>query len=164
MRCFTEIAKTNPKVYAELFFYKSVREANDIEFGYDDQRYVNAYEIHLTFAINILYNIVIFKAIYIKKNLPSFLFCHRNKKVGWTEEQEEELRQLFEENQNNPSTEKGEKKSHPDMSHWHYQWYHLPIIISLRFFFLLQYFFLLFILLITFIGVVAKRCHWLDLG
>ncbi|XP_055324474.1 protein timeless homolog [Sitodiplosis mosellana] len=72
MRCFTEIAKTNPKVYAELFFYKSVREANDIEYGYDDARYANA----------------------------------NNKKIGWTEEQEDELRQLFMENQNNPSTEK----------------------------------------------------------
>lgn len=29
------------------------------------------------------------------------------KKTGWTEEQEAELRQLFMENQNNPSTEKG---------------------------------------------------------
>lgn len=42
MRSFVETAKTNPKVYAELFFFKSLREANDIEFGYDDQRYVNA--------------------------------------------------------------------------------------------------------------------------
>lgn len=45
MRCFTEIAKTNPKVYAELFFYKNIREANDIEYGYDDERYVNGYFI-----------------------------------------------------------------------------------------------------------------------
>lgn len=30
-----------------------------------------------------------------------------SKKTGWTEEQEDELRQLFMENQNNPSTEKG---------------------------------------------------------
>lgn len=30
-----------------------------------------------------------------------------SKKTGWTEEQEEELRTLFMENQNNPSTEKG---------------------------------------------------------
>ncbi|XP_031631724.1 protein timeless homolog [Contarinia nasturtii] len=72
MRCFTEIAKTNPKVYAELFFYKSLREANDIEYGYDDARFVNA----------------------------------KSKKTGWSEEQEDELRQLFEENQTNPSTEK----------------------------------------------------------
>lgn len=39
MRQFTEIAKINPKVYAELFFYKSVKEANDIESGYDDNLY-----------------------------------------------------------------------------------------------------------------------------
>lgn len=45
MRAFTEVAKTNPKVYAELFFYKSIREANDIEYGYDDQRYANGYVI-----------------------------------------------------------------------------------------------------------------------
>lgn len=43
MRAFIEVAKTNPKVYAELFFYKSIREANDIEYGYDDQRYANGY-------------------------------------------------------------------------------------------------------------------------
>lgn len=36
------------------------------------------------------------------------LFLHSaSKKTGWTEEQEDELRQLFMENQNNPSTEKG---------------------------------------------------------
>lgn len=34
-------------------------------------------------------------------------FYRNNKKTGWTEEQEDELRQLFEENQTNPSTEKG---------------------------------------------------------
>lgn len=43
MRAFIDVAKTNPKVYAELFFYKSIREANDIEYGYDDQRYANGY-------------------------------------------------------------------------------------------------------------------------
>lgn len=37
----------------------------------------------------------------------TFSSCRKNKKIGWTEEQEEELRQLFMENQNNPSTEKG---------------------------------------------------------
>lgn len=33
------------------------------------------------------------------------------KKMAWTEEQEEELRQLFMENQNNPSTEQGIQKA-----------------------------------------------------
>lgn len=35
VRKFTEIAPKNPKVYAELFFYKSIRECNEIEMGYD---------------------------------------------------------------------------------------------------------------------------------
>lgn len=54
MRAFIEVAKTNPKVYAELFFYKSIREANDIEYGYDDQRYANGYTnlMQTTFQID----------------------------------------------------------------------------------------------------------------
>lgn len=51
MRTFVEIAKTNPKVYAELFFYKSVREANDIEYGYDDDRFANGYRFFVTYTI-----------------------------------------------------------------------------------------------------------------
>lgn len=47
MRTFVDIAKTNPKVYAELFFYKNVREANDIEYGYDDQRYAQGYNVYV---------------------------------------------------------------------------------------------------------------------
>lgn len=35
VRQFVELAPKNPKIYAELFFYKTVREANDIENGYD---------------------------------------------------------------------------------------------------------------------------------
>lgn len=57
MRAFIEVAKTNPKVYAELFFYKSIREANDIEYGYDDERYANGYTMNLiqiTFQIGFL--------------------------------------------------------------------------------------------------------------
>lgn len=41
IRHFTEIAPKNPKIFAELFFYKSVKEANDIENGYDDYNYAN---------------------------------------------------------------------------------------------------------------------------
>lgn len=37
----------------------------------------------------------------------NFLYFLRNKK-GWTEEQEDELRNLYMENQNNPSTDMGE--------------------------------------------------------
>lgn len=33
-RQFVTIAPTNPKIYAELFFYKTIREANEIEMGY----------------------------------------------------------------------------------------------------------------------------------
>lgn len=35
VRQFVEIAPKNPKIFAELLFYKSLREANDIENGYD---------------------------------------------------------------------------------------------------------------------------------
>lgn len=42
---------------------------------------------------------------------------YRNKKVGWTEEQEEELRQLFEENQSNPSNEQGTEKKRKTARH-----------------------------------------------
>ncbi|XP_023035402.1 protein timeless homolog [Drosophila willistoni] len=36
VRKFVEVAPTNPKIYAELLFYKSIREANELETGYCD--------------------------------------------------------------------------------------------------------------------------------
>ncbi|XP_001998905.3 protein timeless homolog [Drosophila mojavensis] len=69
VRKFVEVAPTNPKIYAELLFYKTVREANELETGYCD-----AYEA--------------------------------GTKGAWSEEQEMELRFLFEENQRNPETDK----------------------------------------------------------
>ncbi|XP_036673902.3 protein timeless homolog isoform X1 [Drosophila suzukii] len=69
VRKFVEVAPTNPKIYAELLFYKGIREANELETGYCD-----AYEA--------------------------------GTKGAWTEEQESELRFLFEENQRNPETDK----------------------------------------------------------
>ncbi|XP_046806289.1 protein timeless homolog [Lucilia cuprina] len=69
VRKFVETAPNNPKIYAELLFYKSIKEANELESGYCD-----AYE--------------------------------SGTKGTWTEEQESELRFLFEENQQNPETDK----------------------------------------------------------
>ncbi|XP_073819591.1 uncharacterized protein [Musca autumnalis] len=69
VRKFVETAPNNPKIYAELLFYKSVKEANELESGYCD-----AYE--------------------------------SGTKGTWTDEQEAELRFLFEENQRNPETDK----------------------------------------------------------
>ncbi|XP_065358652.1 protein timeless homolog [Calliphora vicina] len=69
VRKFVETAPNNPKIYAELLFYKSIKEANELESGYCD-----AYE--------------------------------SGTKGIWTEEQESELRFLFEENQRNPETDK----------------------------------------------------------
>ncbi|XP_037818705.1 protein timeless homolog, partial [Lucilia sericata] len=69
VRKFVETAPNNPKIYAELLFYKSIKEANELESGYCD-----AYE--------------------------------SGTKGTWTEEQESELRFLFEENQRNPETDK----------------------------------------------------------
>lgn len=68
IRKFVETAPKNPKIYAELFFYKTIRDANELETGYCD-----VYEA--------------------------------GTKGTWTEEQENELRFLFEENQNNPQTD-----------------------------------------------------------
>lgn len=36
VRKFVEVAPTNPKIYAELLFWKSVKEANELEGGYCD--------------------------------------------------------------------------------------------------------------------------------
>lgn len=36
VRQFTALAPNNPKIYAELLFYKSIKEANAIEMGYED--------------------------------------------------------------------------------------------------------------------------------
>ncbi|XP_037944705.1 protein timeless homolog [Teleopsis dalmanni] len=69
IRKFAEVAPSNPKIYAELLFYKSIKEANELESGY-----CNEYE--------------------------------SGAKGVWSEEQETELRFLFEENQRNPETDK----------------------------------------------------------
>lgn len=37
MRQFVQVAHDNPKVYAELLFYKTLREANDLESNYDGE-------------------------------------------------------------------------------------------------------------------------------
>lgn len=37
VRQFVSSAPSNPKIYAELLFLKSLREANDIEQGYDGE-------------------------------------------------------------------------------------------------------------------------------
>ncbi|KAG4077692.1 hypothetical protein HA402_015735 [Bradysia odoriphaga] len=68
VRQFVAVAPSNPKIYAEMLFLKSLREANDIEMGYDT--------VHET-----------------------------DNKRGWSEEQEDELRHLYMENQNNPQTD-----------------------------------------------------------
>lgn len=36
IRKFMEIVPKNPKIFAELLFYKSIKEANELESGYDD--------------------------------------------------------------------------------------------------------------------------------
>ncbi|XP_055524014.1 protein timeless homolog isoform X2 [Wyeomyia smithii] len=72
---FTTLAASNPKIYAELLFYKSIKEANAIEMGYED-----------------IYG----------NNLGTGGGCLKG---AWSEEQEEELRQLYLENQANPATD-----------------------------------------------------------
>lgn len=73
VRQFVVAAEKNPKIYAEMFFWKTIRECNDMENGYDAQ------QDH----------------------------AGGGSKRAWTEEQEDELRRLFEENQANPENEKG---------------------------------------------------------
>ncbi|KPJ08860.1 Protein timeless-like [Papilio machaon] len=71
-RKFSEVALKNTKVFIELLFWKSSKDAIDIEHGYD-------------------------------------LYSDQKDKVSkghWSEEQEDELRNLFMENQTNPTTEK----------------------------------------------------------
>lgn len=36
IRKFVEIAPTNPKIFAELLFYKNIKDANELETGYCD--------------------------------------------------------------------------------------------------------------------------------
>lgn len=64
------MAPKNPKIYAELLFYKTMKEAYDIEYNYED---------HDT----------------------------GGNKNAWSEEDETELRILFEENQKNPESDQG---------------------------------------------------------
>ncbi|XP_062536634.1 protein timeless homolog isoform X2 [Armigeres subalbatus] len=74
VRQFTALAPNNPKIYAELLFYKSIKEANGIEMGYEDV-YGNS------------------------------VGTGGGVKGAWNEEQEEELRRLFMENQENPESD-----------------------------------------------------------
>lgn len=74
VRQFTALAPNNPKIYAELLFYKSIKEANGIEMGYED--------------------------IY-----GNNVGTGGRMKGAWNEEQEEELRRLFMENQENPESD-----------------------------------------------------------
>ena len=73
VRQFVAATEKNPKIYAELFFWKTMRECNDMENGYEGSSGGGG----------------------------------GGKGKGWSEEQEDELRRLFEENQANPQNEKG---------------------------------------------------------
>ncbi|XP_055616681.1 protein timeless homolog [Toxorhynchites rutilus septentrionalis] len=75
VRQFTSLAPNNPKIYAELLFYKSIKEANAIEMGYED-----------------IYG-------------NSIGTGGGGIKGAWSEEQEEELRRLYMENQENPESD-----------------------------------------------------------
>lgn len=65
------MAPNNPKIYAELLFYKSMKEAYDVEYNYEDHD------------------------------------IGGGGKNAWTEEDETELKILFEENQKNPASDQG---------------------------------------------------------
>lgn len=72
VRDFVATAPQNPKIFAELLFYKSVYEAELIKNGYTDDE-----------------------------------FAKDKKSTRWTDQQEDELRRLFMQNQENPETDEG---------------------------------------------------------
>lgn len=74
VRQFVVATEKNPKIYAELFFWKTIRECNDMENGYEGGGDGGG---------------------------------GGGKTKGWSEEQEDELRRLFEENQANPENDNG---------------------------------------------------------
>lgn len=76
VRQFVVATEKNPKIYAELFFWKTIRECNDMESGYEGSSGGGA----------------------------------AGGKKGWSEEQEDELRRLFEENQANPENDNGNQR------------------------------------------------------
>lgn len=67
VRQFVRLVPNNPKIFPELLFFHSIRDARELEFGYTE----------------------------------SF----DTKKGTWTEQEDEELRRLFMENQENPQTD-----------------------------------------------------------
>lgn len=73
VRQFVASAEKNPKIYAELFFWKTIRECNEMENNYEAQ----------TDGAN----------------------------KAWSESQEDELRRLFQENQENPENDQGKISS-----------------------------------------------------
>lgn len=111
IRKFGENVPKNPKIFAELLFYKTIREANELESGYDDtyEGYVmscpHTHTLNPRFCTkgNFMYYICIY--VYFSNHMKSIYY--RSMKGSWTEEQEAELRYLFEENQRNPETDRG---------------------------------------------------------
>ncbi|KAJ9574814.1 hypothetical protein L9F63_008013, partial [Diploptera punctata] len=83
IRKFTEVAQKNGKVYMELLFWKTMRDAYEIEEGYGS---------------------------YQEKS-------HSSKNV-WTEEEEEELRRLYEEFTRRSNMEDGENDVGTDVVDW----------------------------------------------
>jgi timeless len=69
IRQFVRVVPNNPKIFPELLFFHSVRDAREMEYGYTDS------------------------------------YDTASKKGTWTEEEDEELRRLFMENQENPQTD-----------------------------------------------------------
>lgn len=74
VRQFVAATEKNPKIYAELFFWKTIRECNDMENNYEG---------------------------------GGDAAGGAKGRKGWSEEQEDELRRLFEENQANPENDNG---------------------------------------------------------
>lgn len=72
IRQFVEAADKNPKIYAELLFFKNIREANDIESGYTDSQNDVGYD-----AIIVINNLS-----YIKHNLNEILISATKKLAG----------------------------------------------------------------------------------
>ena len=86
VRKFAQVSLDNPKVFAELLFWKTARDAAEIELGYGNYKELSFHFV--TFLVYLLISLL-------RQCRPN-----SESRSAWTEEEEDELQRLYEEFKN----------------------------------------------------------------
>lgn len=88
---FFSLAAQNDKAYVELLFWKNTRAVNEMTEGYSKEGLV----LFVLYVVNVCVCVLLCS---VKLTIASYFSKYfREKKPTWTEEEEEELRKLYEE-------------------------------------------------------------------